>query len=265
MAKKRELRYKPEQDRFEASRFTEFKVKEVARTKEEAIKLYQEVIIVHFYDFYLKFEKWMSDLIKLHNDIMSVHQKLVECDKALNTPYEFQRIDHLIDTKINSILDMILIKKNEAVRMEAAAVAAKNAAHAATANMNQAMQQQQLQHQQHAAASVGGSGSANSSRLIGSYSPATPPQTICSNGSSRSNSIEQLRQFNTPVPAGATVVPIYNQQLSREDGNNNNLVQHQQHQQSGENYQLTHLINFKIAHQNVDFIMNGYDFYVSKN
>lgn len=111
MQRKKDFRYKSDQEKFENSKFTEFKINNITRTKDEAIKLYQEVIIVHFYDFYLKFEKWMSDLIKLHNDIMSVQQKLIECDKAMTAP--FDRIDTSLDSKINNILELIVIKSNE--------------------------------------------------------------------------------------------------------------------------------------------------------
>ncbi len=56
---KRDIRSKPEQERFEKSKFTEFKLKQESRLKESAIKLYQETIIVHFVDYYSRFEKWM--------------------------------------------------------------------------------------------------------------------------------------------------------------------------------------------------------------
>ena len=56
---KRDIRSKPEQERFEKSKFTEFKLKQKSRLKESAIKLYQETIIVHFVDYYSRFEKWM--------------------------------------------------------------------------------------------------------------------------------------------------------------------------------------------------------------
>ena len=111
MQKKREFKFKSDQERFENSKFTEFKKNSLSKTRDEATKIYQEVIIVRFYDFYLKFEKWMSDLIKLHNDIMSVQQKLIECDKAITAPFE--RIDASLDFKINNILDLIIIKNND--------------------------------------------------------------------------------------------------------------------------------------------------------
>ncbi len=233
MAKKRELRYKPEQDRFEASKFVEFKVMSVERTKKEAVKLYQDVIIVHFFDFYLKFEKWMSDLIKLHNDIMSVHQKLVECDKALNNPYEFQRIDLMIDAKINLILEMILAKKNEAARMEATRMEAMNALVNASRNGPAAMH----------------------------FAPSTPPQTICSNSSSKSNSFEPRHNaphmYSPPTTvsssssSGAAAIQQH-YMTNREDANNNNLMQHV------EGSQLVNLINFKLAQNNVENLMNKY-------
>ena len=189
MQKKKELRYKTEQEKFETSKFTEFKINSVIRTKEEAVKLFQEVIIVNFYDFFLKFEKWMSDLIKLHNDIMSVHQKLIECDKALNTPYEFQRIDLLIDTKINSILEIILAKKMALERME------MNNANHNTNNNNHHL---------------------GSNRML--YSPATPPQTICSNSSSKNNSIE-IRNGNTSSTSSSAIVSNF-----KDDNNNSNHI-----------------------------------------
>ncbi|RNA10812.1 serine threonine- kinase TBK1 [Brachionus plicatilis] len=111
LQKKREFRFKSDQEKFENSRFTEFKINNIIRTRDEATKLYQEVIIVRFYDFYLRFEKWMSDLIKLHNDIMSVQQKLVECDKAITAPFE--RIDASLDSKINNILELIIFKSSD--------------------------------------------------------------------------------------------------------------------------------------------------------
>lgn len=98
VARKKEMRYSVDMQRFETSRFTEFKVAGLARVKDEAVKLYQEVIIVHFYDFYHRFEKWMSDLIKLHNDIMSVQKKLVDCEKDMIGPFERNEI--LLDSHI---------------------------------------------------------------------------------------------------------------------------------------------------------------------
>ena len=53
----------------------------------------------------------MSDLIKVHNDIMSVQQKLIECDKAISAP--FYNIDTSLDSKINNILETITVKGNE--------------------------------------------------------------------------------------------------------------------------------------------------------
>lgn len=106
MQRKKELRYKSDQEKFETNKFTEFKIAGLAKTKDEAVKLYQEVIIVHFYDFYLRFEKWMSDLIKLHNDIMSVQKKLIDCEKEMNAP--FDRNDKFLDTKLNTLIECIL-------------------------------------------------------------------------------------------------------------------------------------------------------------
>ena len=103
---KKEMRNKIEQEKFERSKFTEFKLRQVAKTKEDAVRLYHDTIIVQFYDFYLHFEKWMSDLIKLHNDLMSVQQKLIECEKSLNEPVEC--VQKLLDNKINVFIDLIV-------------------------------------------------------------------------------------------------------------------------------------------------------------
>lgn len=108
LQRKKELRYKSDLERFEKSKFTEFKIKNLEKTKEEASKLYQEVIIVHFYDFYLKFEKWMSDLIKLHNDISCVQMKLVECEKQIYVPLD--RVDQQLDERLNFIIETQLNK-----------------------------------------------------------------------------------------------------------------------------------------------------------
>lgn len=59
LKQKRDIRTKIDQDKFEKSRFTEFKLKQENRMKENAVKLYQETIIVHFVDYYSRFEKWM--------------------------------------------------------------------------------------------------------------------------------------------------------------------------------------------------------------
>lgn len=166
MIRKKDLRYKQEQEKFEASRLTEFKINSIIKTKEEAIKLYQEVIIVHFYDFYLKFEKWMSDLIKLHNDIMSVHQKLVECEKALNTPVEFQRIDSMIDTRIANVLELMSVKKTLTQNVEHTPILTSSQLH------------------NHHYSNV----------RSAAYSPVTPPQTMCS---SKNSSIEMARNSSS--------------------------------------------------------------------
>jgi len=102
---KKEIRNKSEQDRFERSKFTEIKLKQEHNLKDIAVKLYQETIIVHFVDYYSRFEKWMSDLIKLHNELMSVQQKLLECERALNSPVDCEQ--HL-DAKVNSMLSQIV-------------------------------------------------------------------------------------------------------------------------------------------------------------
>ena len=111
MAQKKEIRNKIDQEKFERSKFTEFKLRQEAKTKEDAVRLYHDTIIVQFYDFYLHFEKWMSDLIKLHNDLMSVQQKLIECEKSLNEPVEC--VQKLLDTKINLFIDLIVNYKSD--------------------------------------------------------------------------------------------------------------------------------------------------------
>ena len=166
---------------------------------------------MHFYDFYLKFEKWMSDLIKLHNDIMSVHQKLIECDKALNTPYEFQRIDLLIDSKINNILELILAKKTAIEKVETASTNGTPAL-AMTSPITTGTHHQV------------------NTRLV--YSPATPPQTICSNNSSKNNSIE-IRNNAGSVSSSSNY----------KDDNNNNML---------------NMINFKFAQNNIDTVLTKY-------
>lgn len=113
VAQKKEIRSKVEQERFEKSKFTEIKLKQEHGLKDIAVKLYQETIIVHFVDYYSRFEKWMSDLIKLHNELMSVQQKLLECEKALNSPVDCER--HL-DTEINRMLDLIVGGSNTDVK-----------------------------------------------------------------------------------------------------------------------------------------------------
>lgn len=59
VAQKKEIRSKIEQERFEKSKFTEIKMRQEQKLKEIAVKLYQETIIVHFVDYYSRFEKWM--------------------------------------------------------------------------------------------------------------------------------------------------------------------------------------------------------------
>lgn len=112
VSQKKEIRSKLEQERFEKSKFTEIKLKQEYNLKDIAVKLYQETIIVHFVDYYSRFEKWMSDLIKLHNELMSVQQKLVECEKALNSPVDCE--NHL-DTRINRMMNLILENSNNTV------------------------------------------------------------------------------------------------------------------------------------------------------
>lgn len=103
---KRKLSVKADQDRYQSSKYTEFKINQENKAKEDAVKLYEDVIIVHFYDFYLRFEKWMSDLIKLHNDIMSVQHKLIECEKAMENPID--SIETILDAKIADTLDYLV-------------------------------------------------------------------------------------------------------------------------------------------------------------
>ena len=59
VGQKKEIRSKIEQERFERSKFTEIKLKQEHNLKDIAVKLYQETIIVHFVDYYSRFEKWM--------------------------------------------------------------------------------------------------------------------------------------------------------------------------------------------------------------
>jgi TANK-binding kinase 1 len=106
VSQKKEIRSKVDQEKFERSKFTEFKLKQETKIKEEAVKLYEETVVVQFYDFFLRFEKWMSDLIKLHNDLMSVKQKLIECEKSMNVPLD--SIESLLDVRINTALDQII-------------------------------------------------------------------------------------------------------------------------------------------------------------
>ena len=111
MSQKKEIRSKMDQEKFERSKFTDFKLKQEAKIKEEAVKLYEETVVVQFYDFFLRFEKWMSDLIKLHNDLMSVKQKLIECEKSMNEPVDSN--ERLLDSKINSALDLIIVYNSD--------------------------------------------------------------------------------------------------------------------------------------------------------
>jgi hypothetical protein len=48
-----------DQEKFERSKFTDFKIKQELKIKDEAVKLYEETVVVQFYDFFLRFEKWM--------------------------------------------------------------------------------------------------------------------------------------------------------------------------------------------------------------
>lgn len=56
---RKQLTIRMEHDKFERSRFTEFKIKQILRSKEEATKLLQETVVVKFLDFFIRFEKWM--------------------------------------------------------------------------------------------------------------------------------------------------------------------------------------------------------------
>ena len=103
---KREHKSKEDQMRFERSRFTGFKLNRLTRCKDDATRLFQETIVVQFYDFYLQFEKWMSDMIKLHNDLMSVQQKLIELDESLCSPVT--SIDSHLDVKLNTMMELIM-------------------------------------------------------------------------------------------------------------------------------------------------------------
>ena len=56
---RKQMTIRIEQEKFERSRFTEFKIKQILRSKEEATKLLQETVVVKFLDFFIRFEKWM--------------------------------------------------------------------------------------------------------------------------------------------------------------------------------------------------------------
>lgn len=108
---KKDIRTKQDQEKFERSKFTDFKLKRMRKTKDDAVKLYQDTAIVHFFDFYLRFEKWMSDLIKLHNDLMSVQQKLVELEDLISAPVD--SIDAQLDGNMNALIDIIINTYND--------------------------------------------------------------------------------------------------------------------------------------------------------
>lgn len=55
---------------------------------------------------------FISDLIKLHNELMSVQQKLIECEKALNSPVDCET--HL-DTQINHMLGLIVTRSKSSM------------------------------------------------------------------------------------------------------------------------------------------------------
>jgi hypothetical protein len=106
LSQKKEHRCKADQDKFERNKFNDFKLKKMRKTKEDAVKLYQDTAIVHFFDFYLRFEKWMSDLIKLHNDLMSVKQKLIELEQSISIPVD--SLSAQLDIKMKIIIDLIV-------------------------------------------------------------------------------------------------------------------------------------------------------------
>ena len=56
---KKEVRSKYDQEKFEKNKLIEFKVRNELKAKESAVKLYQDTIIIHFVDYYSRFEKWM--------------------------------------------------------------------------------------------------------------------------------------------------------------------------------------------------------------
>lgn len=88
MERKREHRDELDKFEFERSMFTKFKVAQLESIRKEVVNLYQQEIIVNFVDFYSRFEKWMDDLICLHNDIMSVQKKLTDCAREMKEPFE---------------------------------------------------------------------------------------------------------------------------------------------------------------------------------
>ena len=182
LQQKKELR-KFEMDKFESSHFTRFKLKQIAKSKENAVKLYQETISVHFYDFYSKFEKWMSDLIKLHNDLMSVQQKLVECEKSMDKPTD--QIDRYLDSKINNLLDSLINLKNEySTNLQ---------------QQQQQQQQQQLQQQMTASAILNRTppvspNTSTTNTVVnagGSSTPSTLTSTSSSSNSSTKSSMDK--------------------------------------------------------------------------
>jgi hypothetical protein len=62
LAQQRKQLNRLEYEKFERSKFTEFKIKQILRSKEEATKLLQETVVVKFLDFFIRFEKWMRFL-----------------------------------------------------------------------------------------------------------------------------------------------------------------------------------------------------------
>ena len=58
-------------------------------------------------------------MIKLHNELMSVQQKLLECEKALNSPVDCE--NHL-DSKINHMLKLIIDGSNNGGDLSKAAL-----------------------------------------------------------------------------------------------------------------------------------------------
>ena len=49
-------------------------------------------------------------MIKLHNDLMSVKQKLIECEKSMNVPVD--SIENFLDSKIHTVLESIINTEN---------------------------------------------------------------------------------------------------------------------------------------------------------
>jgi hypothetical protein len=63
-----------------------------------------------------------SDLIKLHNDLMSVQQKLVECERSIDAPID--QLDRHLDLKIDHILNQKIELLQQLQQQQSAAAAA---------------------------------------------------------------------------------------------------------------------------------------------